>query len=271
MEQQLVRLIREFSDDTHRRSDYEEELIFVKGEGPLEFAPLQYLRKKIPGVKDEWDLVAAGLVVDAHDILQDPNFKKWYEIQFGRKFSRRRAKDVLIVHRPNNKLIFDSIEQINKCYDLLRHEKIIMNSKNLPIQLGEWFCKAIFGMRQLKSTSQRGFDFFIDDKRVEVTVDWGDASSPKGTKIKKSLVELSDYCVIIFIANNFMIREICFLDSDYVLRKFSNKGHTLFLKDSDIGPYFFSKSTRHMDKVKNMSALLRYSSPMLAMKLSENQ
>lgn len=269
MEQELVRLIAEFSGETHGRSNYDQETIFVKGEGELDFAPLGFLKKKISTVQDERDLIALGLIVDAHDILMDQNFKKWFEIQFNRKFSRKKAKDVLIVHRPNNKIIFDSIEQINKCYNILRHEKILMNSKNLPIQLGEWYGKTIFGMRQLKTTSQRGFDFFIDGKRVEVTVDWGDVSSPKGVKIKKSLVELSDYCVIIYVANNFMIREICFLDSDYVLRKFSGKGHTLFLKDSDISQYFFSNSNRHMDKVQNKSALMRYASPMLAMKLSE--
>ncbi|MCK5883398.1 MAG: hypothetical protein KAG61_06900 [Bacteriovoracaceae bacterium] len=270
MERQLVRLIAEFSDDTHGRNDYDQENVFVKGEGDLEFAPLQFIKKNLPEIENEGDLVSKGLVVDAHDVLADGHFKRWYEIQFGRKFSRKRAREVLIVHRPNNKSIFDALEQINKSYDILRHEKILMNSKNLPIQLGEWYSKTIFGMRQLRTSSQRGFDFFIDDKIVEVTVDWGNASSPKGTKIKKSLVELSDYCVMIFVAENFMIREICFLDSDFVLRKFSGKGHTLFLKDSDIAPYFFSNSGRHLNKVKNKSALMRYSSPMLAMKLAED-
>ena len=107
MERQLVRLIAEFSDDTHGRHDYDQETIFVKGEGELEFAPLEFIQKKLPEIGDEGDLVSKGLVVDAHDILADPNFKKWYEIQFGRKFSRKRAKEVLVVHRPNNKIIFD--------------------------------------------------------------------------------------------------------------------------------------------------------------------
>lgn len=270
LENDVKRLIREFCEESHGSTDYDREEIFVKGEGALEFSPLKFLKKKIGVIENEQTLLGQGYVIDSHDFINDPNFAKWFEGQFGRRFERSQARDTLIIHRPNDRTIFDSIEQINSCYDILRHEKIIMNSKNLPIQLGEWYAKTVFGMRQLKTSSQRGFDFFLDGKRVEVTVDWGDASSPKGTKIKKSLVELSDYCVNIYVAKNFMIREICFLDSEYVLRKFGNKGHTLFLKDSDISPYFFSRSSRHFDKIINRSALLKYASPTLAMKLAES-
>ena len=133
-------------------------------------------------------------------------------------------------------MILDQIEIVNKCYEILGQQQILLNGKNLPTQLGEWYAKCIFGLKQVKSTSQRGFDFVAQDgKRVEVQVEWSDVSSPKGVKIKKTLVDLSDYCIIIYVAKNFMIREVCFLDSEYVSRKFSNKGHTLFLKDTDVG------------------------------------
>ena len=82
-------------------------------------------------------------------------------------------------------------------------------------------------------------------------------------------MELSDHCILIYIARNFMIREICFLDSSFILRKFGGKGHTIFLKDSDVSQYFFSKSDKHYAKVVNTSALLKYSNPTLAMKLVE--
>ena len=48
---------------------------------------------------------------------------------------------------------------------------------------------------------------------------------------------------------NFKIREICILDSDFIIRKISGKGHTIFLKDVDIAQYFFSKSSKHIGKV----------------------
>ena len=41
-----------------------------------------------------------------------------------------------------------------------------------------------------------GGDFYLDGKRAEVIVHWSDVSSPKGVKLKKSLIELSDYTII---------------------------------------------------------------------------
>ena len=104
---------------------------------------------------------------------------------------------------------------------------------------------------------------------VEVKVDFHDATSPKGVKIKKSLAELSDYVIIMYVAKNFTIRDVLFLDSEFVLRKFDTKGHTIFLKDQDVQNYFFSRSDKHYDKVVNKSALLRFASPQLAMKLED--
>ena len=144
-----------------------------------------------------------------------------------------------------------------------------MNGKNLPVQLGEWYAKSIFGLRQVKSTSQRGFDFYIGDERAEVKVHWADHSSPKGVKVRKSMVQLSQYTIVMYVARNFMIREVCFLDSDFILRKFAGKGHTIFLKDSDVGQYFFSRSNKQSDKVVNQTALMKYASPTFAMNLTE--
>jgi hypothetical protein len=183
---------------------------------------------------------------------------------------RAEAKKVLLFYLPDNKAIFDAIETVNNCYQTLRSQHIILNNKNLPVQIGEWYCKFIFGLQQRKSTSQRGFDCYLGDKRVEIRVEWGDHTSPKGVKIRKSMVTLSDYSIMIYIANNFMIREICFLDSDFIMRKFSGKGHTIFLKDTDVTQYFFSNSSKHLDKVVNSSALLKYSTPNFAMKLAES-
>jgi hypothetical protein len=106
-------------------------------------------------------------------------------------------------------------------------------------------------------------------KVVEVKVHWHDSTSPKGVKIKKSLAELSDYCIIMYVAKNFTIRDILFLDSEFILRKFDTKGHTIFLKDQDVASYFFSKSDKHFDKVVNKTALLKFASPTLALKLED--
>jgi hypothetical protein len=196
-------------------------------------------------------------------------FKTWFKNKFGKKLTLKASKSMGILHFPDQKRIFDAVEEVNKMFDILRKTFVIMNNKNLPVQLGEWYAKTIFGLKQAKSSSQRGFDFVNDDgKKIEVKAQWGDKSSPKGVRIKKSLLELSDICIVIYVAKNFMIRDVLYLDSDFVLRKYAGKGHAVYLKDSDVGSYFFSKSNKHLNKVVNQSALMRFSSPGFAMKLA---
>lgn len=266
----LLNEIDVFSKETHGSSDYYKEEVFVKGKDNLSFAPLKHLAKKVENFKTKEQLFKKGYVCDSFDLYEQDGFQDWYEKQFARKLSRTFSKQIVIIYKPDNKSIFDAIETVNKCYEILRSNHIIMNNKNLPVQLGEWYAKAIFGLEQIKSASQRGFDFHLNGKRVEIKIHWGNVSSPKGVKIRKSLVELADHCIIMYIAKNFMIREICFLDSDFVLRKFAGKGHTVFLKDTDVGQYFFSNSTKHTGKVVNSTALLKYSTPTFAMKIAES-
>jgi hypothetical protein len=268
--QDLYQEIEVFSEGKHGSSDYYKESLFVRGNKENSYAPLKYLSKKDEKIKDKQSLYKEGFVCDSLDLYDQQDFLDWYEIIFGRKLKRSIAKTINIIYLPDNKSIFDAIELVNKSYEVLRSQHIIMNNKNLPVQLGEWYAKAIFGLEQSKSASQRGFDFYIDGKRVEIKVEWGDKSSQKGVKVRKSLVDLSEYCIIIYIARNFMIREICFLDSNFIIRKFSGKGHTIFLKDSDVNQYFFSASEKHTGKVANSSALLKYSTPQLAMKIAES-
>lgn len=268
--QKLNEEIKLFSSSTHGSSDYDKDEYFVMGEERTDFAPLRFIQKKLPECKDIYSLLRLGFVYDSFELSNNENFQLWYEKQFSKKLLRKDARKISIVYVPNNKLILDQIGLVNRSYEILAHEQILLNGKNLPTQLGEWYAKCIFGLKQVKSTSQRGFDFIMaDGKRVEIQVEWSDASSPKGVKIKKTLVDLSDYCIIMYVAKNFMIREVCFLDSEYISRKFSNKGHTIFLKDSDVSAYFFSKSSKHFDKIINPITFLKYSSPNLAMKLSE--
>ena len=156
---------------------------------------------------------------------------------------------------------------MDKCYEILRNHQVIINNKNLPTQIGEWYAKIIFSLKQIHSTSQRGFDFFMDEKKVEVKIHWGDRPPIKGVKIRKSMVRLSDFIILMYIAKDFTIREICFLDSDFVERKFTEKGHTIFLKASNVSHYFFSNSKKHLDKVANKTSLMKFASPIFAMKL----
>jgi hypothetical protein len=266
----ILEEVCEFNKETHGSSTYDQDSLFVVGEDQKKFAPITFIKKKIECLEDVGELLATGFVSESLELFENENFSRWFEKQFSKKLTRKKAKTITLLNIPDNKVIFEAISNVNNAYQTLRDMQILLNGKNLPIQLGEWYAKCIFGLLQKKSTSQRGFDFILDDKKVEVKVHWADTSSPKGVKLRKSLVDMSDYCIIVYIAKNFMVREICFLDSDFVMRKFSGKGHTLFLKDSDLSPYFFSRSTKHAEKVTNSTSLLKYATPTLAMKIAEN-
>ena len=262
--------ISAFSQETHGSSNYDHEAVFVKGQHAQEYAPLKYLVKKCDLALDGKALQAEGFVCDSYDLYPLPDFTAWYKKQFSHQLPHTLAREVFIYSFPDRKAILEAVEAVNRSFTVFREQHIILNGKNISVQLGEWLAKIIFGLRQVKSASQRGFDFFLDEQRVEVKVDWGDVSPLKGVKIKKSLVELSDNCIIIYLAQNLMIREICFLDAEFVLRRFADKGHTLFLKDQDLAPYFFSHSDRHFDKVANSHVLLKYATPLLAAQLAEH-
>ena len=267
--QKLNREIENFSEKAPRDTDYSKDTFFVMAPKNGRYAPFSFLVKKLRGLNNLRDLQRLGYICESYYLCAFDSFRVWFEHRFERKLKRSLGRNISIVYIPNNQDIFDAIEQVNKSYSVLRREHILLNSKNLPIQLGEWYAKCIFGLRQVKSTSQRGFDFYWDDERAEIKVHWGDASSPKGVKVRKALLELSKHCIVMYISSNFMIREICFLDSVMTAKKFSGKGHILFLKDEDIGQSFFSNSFKEVKRVCNSSALLKYASPLFAAKIAE--
>ena len=270
MKDLIDEMTAEFSSQTHGSSDYWKETVFVRGKNDEEYIPMSYVLKKLDQVGDETDLQKSGYVFSSLLFLELPKFDEWYQKQFNRKLTQKAKKTISIVHYPDKKQIFEAVEIVNQVYQILKDHKVLVNGKNLPVQLGEWYAKTILGLQQMKSSSQRGFDFYThDNKKVEVVIHWQDVTSPKGVKVKKSLVELSDYTVVMYVAKNFMIRDVLLLDSDFVLRKFVGKGHTIFLKDSDVMGYFFSRSSKHYSRIVNQSALMKFSSPALAMKIDE--
>jgi len=270
LKEKVYELARKFSESTHGSSDYDKDTIFIRGENDSLYVPLQYVLKELPELTQIDQLKAEGFVYSSYDFLEINEFDQWFLTQFNRRLSSKLMKNIGLLHLPDQKAIFDTVEVVHQTFQILKDHKVLMNGKNLPIQLGEWYSKIIFGLHQIKSSSQRGFDFKTEHgSTVEVKVHWHDLTSPKGVKIKKSLAELSDYCIIMYISKNFTIRDILFLDSEFILRKFDTKGHTIFLKDNDVSGYFFSKSDKHFDKVVNKNALLKFASPHLAMKLED--
>ena len=266
MLKEIHRWIEAFSEDF---SQYREERIFIKGKNPGQYAPLKFLSKKIENLGGVDGILKTGMVYNSLEAFLDNSFADWYEKCFSQKPTPKIVRDISILHEPNVKTLVESMEWINKSYCALREEHIITNGKNLPVQIGEWYAKCIFGLEQKKSTSQRGFDFFLRNSKVEAKVHWSERPLVKGLKVKKSLVDLSEYTVIIYLAKDLKIQEICFLDSVFIMRKFASKGHTIFLKNEGISNYFFSRSSKHIDKVVNRPLLVRFSSPHFAMQISE--
>ena len=263
-------LAGEFSSQAQGSSDYWKDTIYIRGEDDTVFVPYSYVQKRHQEADDVKKLQSKGYVLSSLDYLELKQFDEWYKTTFNRKLSLKENKNIDILHYPDEKKIFEAVEIVDQVYQILKDHKVLVNGKNLPVQLGEWYAKTILGLHQKKSSSQRGFDFYDHDKKkVEVKIHWQDITSPKGVKLKKSLVELSDYVVVIYIAKNFRIRDVLLLDSDFVLRKFAAKGHTIFLKDSDIHAYFFSRSNKHYNKIANLTALMKFSTPELAMKIDE--
>lgn len=270
LKDKVYELAQKFSGSSHGSSDYDKDSIFVRGSTDKEYVPLTFLQKELPELDHIDRLKTEGFVFSSYDFLEINEFDGWYQAQFNKRLSSKLMKNIGILHLPDQKAIFDTVEVVHQTFQILKDHRVLMNGKNLPIQLGEWYSKIIFGLHQIKSSSQRGFDFKTSEgKTVEVKVHWHDLTSPKGVKIKKSLAELSDYCIIMYVAKNFTIRDILLLDSEFILRKFDTKGHTIFLKDQDVSGYFFSKSDKHYDKVINKTALLKFASPTLAMKLED--
>lgn len=270
MKEKINEMAGTFSSESHGATSFDKELVYIRGKNDEEYVPFGFVKKHIEELKELNDLLSIGYVYSGEDFLEPKGFEKWYQNQFGRTLTLKDRKNIGIVHLPDTKKVFEAVEIVSQVYEILKESKVLINGKNLPIQLGEWYAKIIFGLHQIKSSSQRGFDFVLEDKKkVEVKIHWQDQTSPKGVKLKKSLLELSDYCIVMYVAKNFMIRDILLLDSDYALRKFDTKGLTIFLKDQDVSSYFFSKSDKHFDKIVNKTALLKFANPSLAMKLHE--
>lgn len=268
MKEDVFAIAKDFSATSHGSSSYDAELYFVMGESENDFVPLSFLIKKITSLTTMRDLQIAGFSFSSASFLELESFSEWYKKQFGKRFTQKHYSQMGILHYPKEEKILSIVEKVSRCYDDLKTEHVINNGKNLPVQLAEWYAKLIFGLKQIKSTSQRGFDFFSDDgKKIEVMVDWNDRTSPKGTKLKKTLVEISDCCIIIYINSSFLIRDILYLDSEFIMRKFSDKGHTIFLKDSAVYEYFFSASNKHHDKIVSRNTLLTFATQAFKNKL----
>lgn len=155
----------EFSSQSQGSSDYWKDTAYVRGDDDTKFIPFSYIQKKENEVNSLGDLQSEGYVISSLDFLELESFASWYQDTFNRKLFQKDKKNILIVHHPDHKKIFEAIEIVDQVFKILKDHKVLINGKNIPVQLGEWYAKTILGLRQVKSSSQRGFDFYDEENK----------------------------------------------------------------------------------------------------------
>ena len=153
MKEKIDELAKEVSSKTQGSSDFWKDDVYVIGSNENEFIPYSYIEKKIDSVKSITNLQASGYAVSSLTYLELDGFDHWYHEAFNRKLTQKLKKEIQIIHYPDSKKIFEAVEIVDQVYRILKDHKVIVNGKNLPIQLGEWYAKSILGLYQKKSSS----------------------------------------------------------------------------------------------------------------------
>ena len=131
--------VKEFSSKTHGNSESYKEKVFVKGD--CGYIPLKTLIKKVENLEDARGLQKIGFIFESYEFHPSEEFSQWFQETFSRKLTRSQEKGISILFIPDNSSILDSIEQASRSYEILRNKNILINGKNLPVQLGEWYAK----------------------------------------------------------------------------------------------------------------------------------
>ena len=234
--------------------------VFVQcPKGSSRYAPFRAL-----SCTDWCELLKIGYVCESHCLERFTDFQNWFEERY-----QCPVKGVYLLTIPQDTKVHNAAAMLMKAHQMLMGDCIVFNTKDIPVQIAEWYAKSIFGLVQCSSHCQRGFRFYRRDIAVEVKVAWGEETSVRGVKIEKRALARSEYCIIIYLADSFMIQDICIMDAKFILKKWENKGEFVFLREEQISKYFFSRSSLHKKAVQNVSRLLQFSTPTFAKRMAE--
>ena len=259
-------LLEQISLEINQFSEQKDEIPFEDGDifvqcpnGGLLYAPVRFL-----SCHEDWcELLKIGYVCESHSLERFGDFKAWFEERY-----HRPMEGVSLLTIPDDSMVHRATELLMQAHEMLLDGSIVHSKKDIPLQIGEWYAKSIFGLTQCQSYCERGFKFYRRNFIVEVKVVWGEIPV-RGVKVEKRRVEKSKYCLIVYLADNLKIQDICILDSSFVMKKWSNKGEFFFLRDEQISQYFFSRSTLHKNAIQNVSRLLKFSAPDFAERIEE--
>ena len=138
--------VSEFSSKSHGSSELYREKVYVKGEDG--YIPLKALIKRVEKLESGRDLQKIGFVFESYEFHPSEHFSQWFQEKFARKLTRSQEKDISILYIPDNSSILDSIEHASRSYEILREKNILINGKNLPVQLGEWYAKCVLDLNK---------------------------------------------------------------------------------------------------------------------------
>ena len=132
LKDKVFELAQKFSGSTHGSSDYDKDSLFVRGSSDREYVPFTFLQKEMPEIDTLNTLKSEGFVFSSYDFLEINEFDQWYQNQFNKRLSSKLMKNIGILHLPDQKSIFDTVEVVHQTFQILKDHKVLMNGKNLP-------------------------------------------------------------------------------------------------------------------------------------------
>ena len=86
--EELFKVVKEFSSQTHGSTDYHLEELFIQGRHEDEFAPFKAICKKIEWLEKKEQLLKEGFIIDSIDLFGEEQFAAWYEKTIFQKISK---------------------------------------------------------------------------------------------------------------------------------------------------------------------------------------
>jgi hypothetical protein len=108
----------------------------------------------------------------------------------------------------NYRDVRDALNQIVSAKQILRNLKVI-RSERFTGELGEWFVGEMYNALPAASTSQKGWDLMLGDRRIQVkTHAKGDGNNARWTELGKYTEEDFDELIIVVFTKEFSLKEL---------------------------------------------------------------
>ncbi len=107
----------------------------------------------------------------------------------------------------------------------------VIRSERLVGEIGEWFFTAIYGGKRAISSSQKGWDIELDDKKIQIkTHAKGDKNNARWTEIDEEKVKEFEELVIIVFTKEFYLKEFYKIQKEAIGNLLEQSGKIKVLK-----------------------------------------